>query len=77
MSAVDKLFAYVTEGEGLMAVLLPQLGGWLPMVGANEENMRNLYPFAVQSSKESGKPFKVLLFESPKDVTARFTGTDN
>lgn len=77
MPAVDKLFAYVTEGDGLMAFLSPQAGGWLPMVGVNEENMRRLYPLAVKASKESGKPFKILLFESPKDVTARFTGKDN
>lgn len=77
MPPADKLFAYVAEGDGLMAVMSPALGGWLPMVGVNEENMRKLYPLAVKASKESGKPFKILLFESPKDVTARFTGTDN
>lgn len=75
MPAVDKLFAYVAEGDGLMGFLSPS--GWMPMVGTTEQTMRKLYPLAVATSKASGKKFKVLLFENPQDVTARFTGVDN
>lgn len=77
MPAVDKLFAFVAEGDGLMAFHNPATGGWIPMVGVNEDNIRRLYPLAIQCSKATGKKFQILLFENPQDVTARFTGADN
>lgn len=76
MPAVDKLYAYVADDDGLMAFHSPSTG-WMPLVGIDEARMQTLYPIAKTISKASGKTFRVLLFENPKDVTARFTGTDN
>jgi len=78
---ITKLYAFVLENdggvEGLMAFYQPDTGGWMPMVGSDLKRVNQLHSIAKTISKTLGKPFKVLEFEKPTDITASLDGVDN
>ena len=74
MPTIDRMYAFVAEDngpadEGLMAFIAPGTGQWMPMVGADLDRIQSLIPMAELIAKQTGKPFKVLLFENRKDIT--------
>lgn len=44
-------------------------GQWIPMVCADENRLRDIYPIAVEMSKEIGVAFRVVQFDKRNDVT--------
>ena len=43
--------------------------GWMPLVCADEERIRKVFPIAEQIKKASGKDYRVLQFSVRTDVT--------
>ena len=79
MPSIDRMYAFVADDggpsdEGVMAFIAPGTGQWMPMVGADLDRIKSLLPMAESISHQTGKPFKVLLFENRKDVTQEITG---
>lgn len=69
--SIDMLYAFVAadeKGEGIMGIQGPNKE-WLPMVGADMERVKQLYPVAKQISNISGKSFKVIKFSKREDIT--------
>lgn len=55
--------------EGLLGMMDPTTGTWIPMVCADEKRVQSLYPMAVEASKLSGLPLSVLQFSVRTDIT--------
>ena len=57
--------------EGLIGFKGPQ--GWVPMVCADEDRVKQLFPIAETMSEVTGKSFRVIRFDSQTDVTEEMT----
>ena len=70
MLKIECLFAFVAEneeGEGVMGVGSPM--GLVPLVGADMSRVKSLYPIAIDVSKITGIPFRVVKFTNRQDIT--------
>lgn len=75
--SIDKLYAYIavdTEGkdgkpgEGIASFYSPETGGWMPMIGADQERMESLRPMAQQMANEGGRRIVLASFDVRTDV---------
>ena len=71
---IDSIFAFIAQsddGEGIMAAQMTMYGQptMMPLVGADMERVKTLYPLAKQISEKSGRPFKVYRFDNKVDIT--------
>lgn len=71
---IDSMFAFVAEsdeGEGVMAATMMLYGQptMMPLVGADMERIKALYPLAKDISEKSGRSFKVYRFDHKVDIT--------
>lgn len=67
--SIDTLTAYIAvddDGEGIMAWKGPQ--GWMPMIGADEERIKQMRPIAEQLAAASGKRCVVAQFSVRTDL---------
>jgi hypothetical protein len=68
---IDKIVAFVSvdkDGhEGVLGMNTPD--GWMPLIGADEVKVKQLYPIAVQISEIYGMKFRVLEFTTRNDIT--------
>jgi len=74
---IDAMYAYVAtseEGEGVMAASMMMYGQptMMPLVGADLQRIKSLYPLAKEISEKSGRPFKIYRFDNKTDVTKEF-----
>jgi len=67
---IDALYAFVAEDDESEGVMAMRLGNtWFPLVGADMDRIKSLLPVAESISAVSGKPFRILKFETRTDVT--------
>lgn len=68
---IEKLYAWVaTEpggGEGVCGMSIPELGGMVPLVGADRARIESLRPYAEQTRKASGYPIRLVEFSTRID----------
>ena len=73
MPKIDRLFAFVAEDngpddEGIMGMRIPGTGEWMPLIGADIARVESLRPIAENISRLTGKPHKVLVFETRREI---------
>jgi hypothetical protein len=68
---ITKLVAYVAvDHDGSEGIISMRMGDFMaPMIGADTERIRSLYPIALGIANIEGLKFKVLEFELARDVT--------
>lgn len=71
---IEKIYAYVAQnesGEGIIAAEQTINGKSmvLPLVGADLERIKQLYPLAEDISKKTKIPFKIYCFDNKTDIT--------
>jgi hypothetical protein len=68
---IERLYAWVaTEpdgGEGVCGMTIPELGGLVPLVGADRERIESLRIYAEQIRKASGCPTRLVEFSTRID----------
>lgn len=68
---VEKVTCFVSVdkdgNEGIMGANTEM--GFIPLIGADEERIKSLYPIAKQISKLAGVPFKVIQLNTRADIT--------
>ena len=70
---IEEIYAFVAEnerGEGIMGFGSPM--GIVPMIGADMERVKQLYPMALKMSQATKKKFKILRFSKREDITERY-----
>lgn len=64
---IEKLYAWVSEdedgGEGIIAVQLPGLPGFTPLVGADRARMESYRRFAELTMRQSRFPVVLKVFD--------------
>ena len=71
---IDKLYAFIAQnegGEGIIAAeqIINGKSMYLPLVGADLNRIKQLYPLAEQISKSTKVPFKIYCFDNKTDIT--------
>lgn len=70
MPRIEKMFAFIAEekpgDEGVIGAVTPQ--GWLPLVGADMARVESLRPLAQRIARVTGKPVKLVVFETRKEL---------
>lgn len=71
--SIDRMFAFIAvsedgEGEGIAAHYSPELGGWMPLVGADMDRMTSYKPIAQELANKSGRRIVLSQFESRIDL---------
>jgi hypothetical protein len=65
---IERLYAWVaTEpdgGEGVCGAYVPELGGLVPLVGADRERIESLRDHAAITRKASGYPVRMVEFST-------------
>lgn len=74
MPKIERMFAFVSqspEGEGLIAVQQVVNGQlmMMPLVGADMDRVKSLYPLAEQVCKAKNVSFRIYSFENRVDIT--------
>ena len=62
MTGVDTLWAWVTDGDGIVAEILPGLGV-TPFVFASEKNALRVRDLAADIARKSGKTLRLVRYE--------------
>lgn len=70
---VERMYAYLivdTEHgmEGVPAFMDPELGTWMPMVGADIERMQSLREIAREIADKTGEEITLCVFEGRVDI---------
>jgi hypothetical protein len=63
---MKKLFAFVTDGEGIVAAMT--MHGWTPLVTVHERLLPGMREMALDVARESGKTIRLLEFSDPKEL---------
>lgn len=58
--------------EGVIGQLMPD-GKWMPFICADETRIQTLLPFAIEVSRMTKIPFKILQFGTRTDLTEKYT----
>jgi hypothetical protein len=68
---IEKLYAWIaTEpdgGEGVCGASIPELGGMVPLVGADRERIESYRRIAEQARKATGFPIRLVEFSTRID----------
>ncbi len=71
MPRIERLYAYVGEEtpgeEGVVGARIPGMGT-VPLVGADKDRIVSLRSFAVLAKECTGRPVKLVCFESRVDL---------
>lgn len=69
---IEKLYAWVaTEpdgGEGVCGAFIREMGGLVPLVGADRERIESLRPYAELTRRGSGYPVRLVEFSTRTDM---------
>lgn len=73
MKLIEEMYAFVAvdeddQIEGITAFRNTD-GGWMPMVGADQERMDSFRPMAQMLANQSGQTIKLIHFSNRAEVT--------
>ena len=71
---IEKIYAYVAQNEGSEGIIAAEqtIHGkkmYLPLVGADLERIKQLYPLAEKIANSTKVPFKIYCFDNKTDIT--------